>query len=444
MTTILLICAAFAAGTDEAPRTTLGARLFEDVRFASPLGDLDVSCATCHAREDQTGYRGFADPLGRSWHPWRYEDPGRETLRNAPTLLDVGDHEFIHTDAEFLSLEEQSEATLVGRNFGWLPRERAEAARTVAGVLREHYADGFREAYGVNVANVDDEDCVKAAARAIADFVRTLKSPRNSPYDRFLDANGIDAGPKRGESPQMYGGRVLIELARLKATDAVKFVDGFDERALAGYRTFLRTEGGDRVGNCVACHIPPTFTDRSFHNVGVTQEEYDAAHGTGSFAVMEIPVAGTRPRAAFMKRARKSQPGETDLGYWNFARFENSPLYRPQEAEASFVERTIATFKTPPLRNLASTAPYMHNSAYTRIEDVLQFKMEMGFLARMGDLRNGDPELEKTRFIDQDFEALFAFLNALNDADTRTAEFHGPPTSGGPVAPSSYDYLVND
>jgi len=439
---ILLFILADPAPLD--PRVALGEQLFNDTRFASPLGDMDVSCATCHAREDRTGYRAFADPLGRSWHPWRYEDPGRETLRNAPTLLDLADHDFIHTDAEFLSLESQSEHTLVGRNFGWLPNEHDEAARTVAKVLRTHYADKFHAAYTLDVNSATDDECVDAAAHAIADFVRTLRSARTSPYDRFLEANRIDPAPRTGESPQLYGGRVLLQLKQLDLASAIKIVDGFDADALAGYRMFLRSEGSERAGNCVACHVPPTFTDRSFHNVGVSQEEYDRVHGSSSFASLEIPVSEKRPQPQFQKRVHAGRPGEVDLGYWNFARFENSPLYRPQEAEASFVGRTIATFKTPTLRNLASTAPYMHNSAYTSLEEVLQFKMEMGFLARMGDLRNGDEELEKIRYIDRDFQALFAFLNALNDADTRTSEFHGPPTTSGPVAPSSYDYLVND
>ncbi len=441
MTSILLICAALAA---DPARISLGERLFSEPGFANPLGDMDVSCATCHVRADEQGYKAFTDPLGRSWQPWRYEDPGRETLRNAPALLDLADHDFIHSDAEFLSLEEQTEATLVGRNFGWLPKERAEAARTVAGVLRAGYATDFRAAYGADLAQGDDTACIKAASQAIADFVRTLKSARTSPYDEFLRANQLDAAPAAGEGPQMYGARLLAEIDRRDGLGALRLVPGFDGDAVNGYRMFLRTDGGERVGNCVACHVPPNFTDRNFHNIGVTQEEYDGAHGAGSFVSLEIPVTGTRPRAEFLKRARPGRPGEADLGYWNFARFENSPLYMPQEPEASFVARTIATFKTPSLRNLASTVPYMHNSAYTSIEDVLQLKMEMGFVARMGDLRNGDPEMAKIRFIDDDFKALFAFLNALNDAGTRTMEFRGPPTQGGPVAPSRYDYLVND
>src|SRR5262245_61568424 len=98
-----------AAGATDPGRLALGERLFADTRLHNPAGDLELSCATCHARADKVGFRGFTDPLGRSWHPWRNEDPGRETLRNAPGLFDLNDDEFIHSDGEFTSLEAQAE-----------------------------------------------------------------------------------------------------------------------------------------------------------------------------------------------------------------------------------------------------------------------------------------------------------------------------------------------
>jgi len=424
--------------------TALGERLFAETRFDSPRGDMDVGCATCHARADQVGYRGFADPLGRSWHPWRTEDPGRETLRNTPGILDLGDHPFLHTDGEFLSIEDQSERTLTGRNFGWLPGELDEARRKVASVLRVDYAAEFLQTYRVDLNREDDAGCVRAAARAIADFVRSLNSERASPYDEFLRQNDIDEGPQPGEGPTAYGTRVLAQIDQREQDRALIQVDDFGPDALAGYRIFLQTSAKERNGNCVVCHVPPTFSDRSFHNLGVTQEEYDGVHGSGSFAKLDFPLAGTRPLPKFQQRARLDRPGETDLGYWNFARYENSPLYQPQEAESAFRARTVATFKTPPLRNLPSTPPYMHNGAYTTLESTLQQKVEAAFLARMGDLRNADPELSNVRFMEDDFAAVFAFLNALCDAGTRKAEFHDTRSGESRVAPSSYLYGADE
>lgn len=430
---------------DPNPRVDLGERLFHEMRFDNPAGDLDVGCVTCHTPSDGVGFRGFADPLGRSWQPWRREDPERETLRNAPGLFDLADHEFIHTDGEFLSLEAQSERTLIGRNFGWLPREKKTAARNAAALVRGNYADAFQAAYAIDVTAASDDDCVRAAARAISDFVRSLKSARTSPYDEFLHANSFDEAPRPGEGPAAYGARIIQEIDTRASQNTLVPVADFGEDALEGYRIFLRSEGTERAGNCVVCHVPPTFTDRNFHNTGVSQEEYDAVHGAGAFADLDVPTVRTQALPQFMKRARRDRPGEVDLGYWNFARYGNSPMYVPQEAESSFRIRTIATFKTPPLRNLPSTPPYMHNGMYTTLEAALQQKMEAAFLARMGDLRNPDPELVNIRIMENDFESLIAFLNALCDPGTRKAEFTGFSGNPGIVSPdSSYSYRPDE
>jgi hypothetical protein len=73
----------------------------------------------------------------------------------------------------------------------------------------------------------------------------------------------------------------------------------FGSNELAGLKIFL-TEGGTgplsantiqngKVGNCVACHTPPAFSDFLFHNTGATQEEYDSIHGDGAFAQIFVP-----------------------------------------------------------------------------------------------------------------------------------------------------------
>lgn len=78
----------------------------------------------------------------------------------------------------------------------------------------------------------------------------------------------------------------------------------------------------------------------------------------------------------------------------------------------------------------------MHNGLYPTMESALQLKVEMAFLARMGGLRNPDPELAGIRIMEDDFAALFAFLNALSDAGTRTAAFHSGRDGASRVAPS--------
>src|SRR6185503_11795639 len=66
----------------------------------------------------------------------------------------------------------------------------------------------------------------------------------------------------------------------------------FGTQELAGARIFFAAPDGKRtsgMGNCIACHAAPDFTDFKFHNTGAAQEEYDALHGAGAFAKLDMP-----------------------------------------------------------------------------------------------------------------------------------------------------------
>ena len=76
-------------------------------------------------------------------------------------------------------------------------------------------------------------------------------------------------------------------------------------------------------GNCTACHVGPNFTDEEFHNTGVAWREGELA----------------------------------DLG-----RFRVTGLARHRGA-----------FKTPTLRELSRTAPYMHDGSIGTLEEVVDF-----------------------------------------------------------------------
>jgi cytochrome c peroxidase len=193
----------------------------------------------------------------------------------------------------------------------------------------------------------------------------------------------------------------------------LKLVRGFDAGALKGLKTFLRLD----AGNCVTCHQPPLFTDLSFHNIGISQAEYDKLHGEGSFAALAVPDArsANRPVAKFREIPSRRKPGEVDLGHWNFANLANSPLRKAGETDNQFLERMIGTFKTPTLRNLAYTNPYMHNGAYASLEEALSELVRLSALTRSGRVRSPDPELSKVRITEDDVPSLAAFLMALNE-----------------------------
>ena len=400
-----------------------GRTLFQETRFSNTKTDMEVSCASCHALTDPLGSRAFTELFQRSWYPWRSEDPGRETLRNAPTLLDVGQHKFIHMDGEFQTLEEQASATFVGRNFGWLAGEEKIAGDEIARLFNEDDAlsKQFQDAFGKSSNSMSPEVLIEHLAIATADFMRTLKSRFDSPYDVFVKANGIPPRPIGGQTPKRYAGTILERLYALETNNKINFVPGFEAQALEGYRIFLRTDGRDSVGNCVSCHVPPLFMDNSYHNTGVSQMEYENVHGVGAFEEINIPtrINQTPPARRFGSTPHRTDKSRVDLGHWNFADAKTSPMFQDGDTQENFFTRTIAAFKTPTLRHLGSTDPYMHSGEYDYVKWGLQQKIEAAFVARMGQLRNGDEHMKQIQISVQDLPPLIAFLNALNDAGER-------------------------
>jgi cytochrome c peroxidase len=112
-------------------------------------------------------------------------------------------------------------------------------------------------------------------------------------------------------------------------------------------------------GNCTACHVGPSFTDEQFHNTGVAFR-HDAFLDEGRFAVSHK----TEDRGAF---------------------------------------------RTPTLREIARTAPYMHDGSVPTLEEVVEYYDDGG--------RSNphlDQEIRPLRLTPADKQALVAFLKSLS------------------------------
>jgi cytochrome c peroxidase len=348
-------------------------------------------------------------------------------LRNSPTILDSALMPRLHFDGEFGSLEDLVKGTLAGRPMGWLPGEEDQAFDRVYGIILKdtdegsdhagNYRADFKAAYGVDPGDIGKAEVIDRAAKAIANYMRTQKSARTTPYDRFVQANGLDARPAPSEDPKLFSRRLLGNVVALEKKRSLKLPGGFGAAALKGLKVFFRTNGAGSTGNCVACHAPPLFTDFSFHNMGISQSEYDHVNGDGSFAELQIPAAAEahRPSTQFREIPSKRKPGCADLGHWNFVDLKGSPLRRTGEGNDQFLRRMIAAFKTPTLRNLSFTQPYMHTGGFTTIESALTELMRLSELARAGKVRSGDEELIRIKITDADIPSLVAFLKTLNE-----------------------------
>lgn len=115
-------------------------------------------------------------------------------------------------------------------------------------------------------------------------------------------------------------------------------------------------------GECGHCHTPPLFTDQSFVNNGVQEQ--------------------TAPYTY----ADPGRGGVTGIRYEN------------------------GQFRVPSLRNVALTAPYMHDGRFATLEEVIEHYNRGGHPGP-----NVDPKIRKLHLSDEDKAALVAFLGTLTD-----------------------------
>ena len=465
-----------------------------------PFAGESINCRSCHFVVEfqgvpHAGNRTYADFTTRSPLPrpmGGFTNTPRNAMQMVNSLEPHAGPTFLHFDGEFTDPVDLVQTTLTGRNFGWGPDQYQQAVAHIADVIRGDngintpaaeygcnlsYATIFLGTdpsipsdcllpakYRLNVATATDEQILNDVAQLISQYMYGLLFKQDelgryyaSPYDVFLRINHLPQLPRAGETDQQYDQDLYQQLLTLSNPIWVDGTYGsfkyhaqpfqFGPTEFAGLKIFLAaangaTDGSQHAGNCAACHIAPNFTDFKFHNTGVSQEEYDAANGTGTFAALAIPDLATRsadydaylpittthPNATerFRHAAVAGNPQYADLGLWNM--YLNPDIPNPQANLTSVVcaniencavdqglETTIAQFKTPTLRDLEDSAPYFHNGSKLTFTDVVMFYIKSSQLAREGLLRNAPPEFQGMSISQSDVAALTAFLASLTE-----------------------------
>lgn len=150
------------------------------------------------------------------------------------------------------------------------------------------------------------------------------------------------------------------------------------------------------AGNCELCHSGPDFSDGQFHNIGLPllpRESPDVGRAEGIRLVRADPFNGT---GAF-------SDDRTGAVADRLA-FLPAPLTQ------------LGAFKTPSLRNVASTAPYMHDGRFTSLRAVLDFyaKGRSASKGRLVGVREATADLIP-HFTPAQESDLIAFLDSLSD-----------------------------
>ncbi|QCR23902.1 cytochrome-c peroxidase [Pontibacter sp. SGAir0037] len=81
----------------------------------------------------------------------------------------------------------------------------------------------------------------------------------------------------------------------------------------------------------------------------------------------------------------------------------------------SKMEELRYAFKTPTLRNIAKTAPYMHNGAYETLEEVMNFYNKGGAQGLGLQLDNQTLPPDPLHLTEQEIQSVIAFLHTLTD-----------------------------
>jgi cytochrome c peroxidase len=270
----------------------------------------------------------------------------KQGTRHTPTVVNAVYYETQFWDGRRESLETQALDPLVN------PVEHGlDSHDAVLEVVREDatYSSQFREVFGVSPDGITMDHVTKA----IAAFERTQVSG-NSPFDRYR-----------------YGG------------DA----DAMSESAKRGLKIFRNK------GRCVDCHTIEqnyaTFTDNEFHNLGVGWDRI----GDDVFDLV----------ANFRKM--KNSDGEANIDETILTDQKVSELGR---FAVTLDTQDVGRFKTPTLRNVAVTAPYMHDGSEKTLMEVVEFYDKGGNANPL--LDGGIKELDLT---EQEKKDLVAFMEAL-------------------------------
>jgi cytochrome c peroxidase len=301
------------------PRERLGLHLFFDPSLSEPAG---TACASCHdPRRAFTGNNNTmigvalgsrSDQFGTRDAPtvmYQATTPRFGNVQIDGKRVPVGGHFW---DGRADTLEEQAKQPL----FNPVEMNNTSVQALIAKVARAAYAAEFRQAWGDGIFNNPDA-ALDAVAASIAAFERTrVFQPFTSKFDYVM----------RGQA-------------------------AFTEQEQRGLSLFTIRQ----KGNCAQCHTVDTasrdpqkslFTDFSYRALGLPRS-------------MRVP--------------KNADPAFVDLGLCERVPVANVKLPAPAAKPAVTDPTTCGLFKTPTLRNITITAPYMHNGLFDHLRDAVAF-----------------------------------------------------------------------
>ncbi len=304
---------------DDDAAASLGKALFFDPALSR---NGNISCASCHQPE-----KYFTDGLPQSVALGT-------TRRNSPSIPNALYGPWQFWDGRADSLWSQALKPLEDDNEHGINRI------AVAQLIADKYAKEFTEIFGdeqrladiralaidankTPVVSPDQSAAVNKVfshvGKAIMAYERKL-TLTDSKFDRFVQALETNAGNALAQST-------------------------FNETEIAGLRLFMGK------GNCASCHNGPLFTNFEFHNIGAPEPDITDVD-LGRYAGVE-----TLRSSEFNCLSVYSDAVPEQCDEMNFLKTQGPEL--------------VGAFKTPSLRNVSQTAPYMQSGQLATLADVV-------------------------------------------------------------------------
>lgn len=274
--------------------------------------------------------------------------------RNAPTVINAAYFNSQFWDGRSPSLEDQALHPPTNPVEMGLPSHQP-----ILDIVRSdpEYTEAFKDVFGAT----GDEISMVEVTRAIAAFERTQVFG-NSPFDRYL-----------------YNGEQ----------------DAISEQQQRGFELFVNQ------GRCVSCHVieetQALFTDNRFHNIGVgiNNIQNDVPELATTFLAADLTLSEVDIKVLGDKRT--SELGRFAVDH----QFEG-----------------LGAFKTPTLRNVAATAPYMHDGSVATLRDTV-VHYNNGGVTNEGDPVNDflSSGIRPLNLTDDQIDDLVAFMEALTSPE---------------------------
>lgn len=322
---------------DNIAAAKLGRKIFYDRRLSK---NKKISCSSCHQPEKYftdglsqakalgVGKRSTPTLLGAVWSPWQYWD-GRKDSLWSQALEPIEHRDEMGTDR----------ATFVRK-------------------LLKYYRDDYQEIFG-KISNLKKLQRSAKNASPSKHISHVKLEKRWQALDEGMRTQINRIFTNAGKSLMAYQRQLILPLSRFD-----KFVDALSDYSSSGHLPGREAEipylspqeiSGMRLfmgkGNCASCHNGPFFTNYEFHNIGApefNEKQVDLGRYSGVQSLMHDEFSC--------------------LSVWSDAQ-------QSQCQEMMFLKRSgpelVGAFKTPTLRNISQTAPYMQSGQFLDLTQVL-------------------------------------------------------------------------